>query len=321
MKNKFLKPAGLCMGLLLATTFSCSNEDNLLDINEKQSVNSEIISARTKGRKISGCNNPGGYQIYTTGELPGLSDSSDFINKRAINGQNVDIIRDIDDRTCAYNYSQETRGGIKYGKYRIRSGSNRYDSPLQPRIERATKNVQRKNGNFVSVEGFVRIRSVGDRPSGNNFSQTDTRDKRGTYIMQAKGKHSNQTIGSPDPAIALLVAKRATNGNYNIYREEITVRGGSGSSGRRLIKLKTVPGDQRVKIKMTNGWRTNTTQYVRVTISGTTFNWDVPNTKVRINGQDKFQVGQYAKIRFGAYRCHEGEADIWWSDIRHDFKE
>lgn len=321
MKPKILKPVGICIGLLLATTFSCSEEDNLVEVEEQQSVNTEALSARTKGKQISGCNNPKGYQIYTVGELPGLSDSNDYVNKKAINGTDVDIIRDLDDRTCAYNYSQERRSNVNYGKYRIRAGSNKYDTKLQPRIERATKVVKRKKGNFVSVEGFVRIRRVGGRPSGNNYSQTDMRDLRGTYIMQAKGKHSNKTIGSDDPAIALLVAKPASNGNFNIYREQITKRGGSGTSGRRLVKLKTVPGDRRVKIKMTNGWSTDTGQYVRVTISGTTFSWNVPNTKIEVSKDVfKFQVGQDAKIRFGAYRCHSGEADIWWSDIKHDFK-
>ncbi|WP_147676494.1 hypothetical protein [Algibacter pacificus] len=96
---------------------------------------------------------------------------------------------------------------------------------------------------------------------------------------------------------------------------------GSGTDGRNLVFLKNVPGDQRVQIKMVNGWNTSTRQYVEVTISGSTFSWNVPNTKVTINGIDKYQTGQNAKIRFGAYRCHAGEADIWWSDIQHDFRD
>ncbi|WP_203257162.1 hypothetical protein [Hyunsoonleella ulvae] len=325
MKNYSFRAIYLCLGLLLVANFSCSNDEELLETEQEVSEqeplikNDETLSARTKGNKISGCDNPKGYRIYTVGELSGLSDSDDYVSKTAINGTGVDVMRDLDDRTCAFNYEQEKRGAYEYGKYKLKAGSNEYDN-LQPRIERTTKKVDRKNGNFVSVEGYVRIRRVGNKPSGNNFSKIDMRDKQGTYIMQAKGTHYNKTIGSDDPAIALLVAKAGANGSFDIYREQITKRGGSGVDGRKLVFLKNVPGDRRVKVKMVNGWNTSTRQYVEVTISGSKFSWNVPNTLVEINGTNKYQTGRDAKIRFGAYRCHAGEADIWWSDVKHNFK-
>ncbi len=77
------------------------------------------------------------------------------------------------------------------------------------------------------------------------FWNGDTPNDRddGTYIAQAKGKHTGGG-GSPDPAICLFLAKpvygidgqgRRTQVSFDIYREQINFRGGSGASGRTLV--------------------------------------------------------------------------------------
>lgn len=305
------------MGLLIATTFSCSNEDNLLEINEKQSTNSEVISKRTKGDFIRGCNNPEGRRIYTVGELGGLEDSDDFVSKVAANGTNVDVIRDIDDRTCAFNYSQQKRGDYEYGKYRLRSGSNEYDN-LQPRMERTTLTVRNTTDGFVRVSGFVRIREVGDGTrsiSSNNenniTAQENFSETSGTYIMQAKGTHSGGG-GSKDPAILLLLAKPASNGDFNIYSEQVTKRGGSGADGREVKYITTVKADRRIFVNMTNRFE-NGKQFIEYKIGNVTDTYEVPDSNT--------QKGESAKIRFGAYRCKNGEADIWWNNVTHNHKK
>lgn len=318
MKKTLSKTVNLCMGLLLVSSFSCSNQEDLLESNETLIVdNDESLTARTNGQKISGCNNPKGFRIYTVGELGGLSDGDDYVPKKADNGTNVDIMRDIDDRTCAYNYSQEKRGDYEYGKYRLRANSNSYDN-LEPRIERASLTTRNTTDGFVRVSGFVRIRKVGDGTqtiSDNNQTninnQSNTRESSGTYIMQAKGTHTGGG-GSADPAILLLLAKPANNGDFNIYSEQITKRGGSGASGRDVVFITKVKGDRRIFVSMTNRF-SNGKQRIDYKIGSVRRSFEVPESST--------QKGQTAKIRFGAYRCKAGEADIWWSDITHNHKK
>lgn len=327
-KNQLLNLSKLCFIFIFALSTSCSSDAPLLD-NENalesqeltNAINDENLDGKTRSPKtISGsCDNPRSAdgQYYREYESTDVGAGTDLISKTAINGRNVDVIKFLDDRTCGYNYSQSGTNGI----YRLKANTNKFDSPLQPRIERATRKVDRKLGAFVSVEGYVNVKRVGGRSSG-TFGFNDPRDQRGTYIIQAKGTHANRTIGSSDPAILLIVAKDAGNGTIDLWAEQIIVRGGSTNTGREMKKLASVSKNSRFKLKMTNGFSTATKQYVKIEINNSivhTFN--VPNTKVTINGVEKFQTGQNAKIRFGAYRCHSGEANIEWSDVRHDFQD
>ncbi|GGD04357.1 hypothetical protein [Hyunsoonleella pacifica] len=295
------------------------NIDDTISINEPE-VDTNNLASKKKGKKISACNNPGGYQLYTYGETSSSNtDSQDLVSKTAQNGIGVDVIRFLDDRTCKYNYSQSGNRGI----YRIAAGSNKYDAK-QPRIERATKTVNRKKGNFVSVEGTVKIKRVGNKATG-NYPSNDPRDQRGTYIIQAKGTHSHATIGSIDPAIMLVLAKDKGNGTVDLWSEQITKRGGSSNTGREMKFIKNVAKNTTFKIKMVNGWSTDTKQYVKIYINGRLeHTHNVPNTKItkKENGEDviRFQTGKNAKIRFGVYRCHKGEANIEWSNVKHNFK-
>ena len=308
MKNTILRPISLCMSLLLATTFSCSHDEELLEMEQEQLNIDDTLASKTKGPKSSSgsCDNPNNSREYQWVDVrPQGSNVGDYVPR---NG--VDKITYIDDRSCEYNYEQEKRGRYEYGKYRITSGTNYFDN-FQERMERSTATVSNRNGSYTRVQGFVRIRSVGS-PT-NSASQNSFSDNSGTYIMQAKGTHSNRTIGSKDPAILLLLAKPASNGYFNIYQERITKRGGSGASGRKLEYVTRVRGDRRIFVKMTNGF-TNNRQYVDYKINGVSKRFYVPDTRL---SDGRTQKGQNAKIRFGAYRCKSGQADIWWSDVKH----
>ncbi|SFD27495.1 hypothetical protein [Algibacter pectinivorans] len=308
--------------LLLALIFvysSCSKNEELDSMTQDETISfknlpveeaplentDENNNYRLSGKRTSqACDNPNNYQIYTADEV-GIG--TDFVSKYTTSGVSVDRMRNLDDRTCAYNYSQETRGGINYGKYRLRAGTNPFDS-RQPRIERTTVAVNNNNGAFVRFDGQVRIRRVGD--ANNNLSQTSFGENSGTYIIQAKGTHSGGG-GSVDPAICLIVAKPGRSGYFNLYREEIKFRGGENSSGRKLVPLLEVPADRRINLTMINGFNANGTQYVNTWINGSFFGFPVPDSQT--------QKGLTAKIRFGAYRCKNGEADIWWNNVTHDF--
>lgn len=315
----------------LIISFSCTQEESFDNIENKLiDVESNVkgLSAKKKnptdlGGSRNDCDNPFNSSTgmhYRQYESTDVGAGTDLVSKTAENGQNVDVIKFLDDRTCAYNYSQSGNVGI----YKIAAGSNEFGSTLQPRIERATKTVNRANGNFVSLEGTVKIKRVGNKASG-NYPNDDLRDQKGSYIIQAKGTHSNVTIGSSDPAILLVLAKDKGNGTIDLWSEQITKRGGSGNDGRDLKFIKNVAKNATFDIKMVNGFSSDTKQYVKIYINGTLeHTHNVPNTKitVRENGEDvtKFQTGKNAKIRFGVYRCVKGEANIEWSNVKHDFK-
>jgi hypothetical protein len=341
---KFLKIRALSsifLGLLLVT-YSCQTEDT--EIIEEQvelqdeNVNNDVTDKKASFKTFSGsCDNPsrrnnGQTQYarrYTVGEINGLSDSNDLVSKYATsstsnNPKSVNEIRFLDDRTCSFNYAQSG----SYGLYRLAANSNRFDG-LQPRIERQSKKVDRGANRFTSVEGYVNIRSVGSGDAVRNTAsatianQKDFNEDSGTYIMQAKGRHSNQTEGSPDPAILLILAKpanstRSGGARYNLYAEQITRPGGSGPQGRELVFLKTISGNQDVFIKMVNRFSsTGLTQSVDIQIGKNptlkNYTFRVPNDRGRKRGSD-------GKIRFGAYRCKNGSADIRWKDIKHNYR-
>ena len=98
----------------------------------------------------------------------------------------------IDDRSCYANYKESNVYENTWGIYNITEGSNKFDSFLQPRIERSLPRSQTTGvGSYARFTGTVRILEVGF--TGGFLSQD------GSYIMQAKGKHTGGG-GSPDPA-------------------------------------------------------------------------------------------------------------------------
>ncbi|GGD04353.1 discoidin domain-containing protein [Hyunsoonleella pacifica] len=312
-----LKSLALLLTLIIA--FACSSEEDIsveeTSIEEIQPEKVEIIPVESRL--------PPGENSNSSLTAMGIPTSSPvctgsgtnssriyFVNGEDFNDTGVSKSRELDDRTCKYNYQQRNTGGRKYGVYRIAANSNHIDqirddgSQLQPRIERASRTISETgDGSYVRISGYVTIRRAGHQSS--SLPKSNVNNPSGTYIMQAKGTHTGATN---DPAILLLLAKPNFSGStqvsYDIYSERITVRGGSGSSGRELVKLTTIPANTRRFISMTNGFRANGQQYVDVRIGGTTYPFNVPGN-----------IGLQAKIRWGAYRVKGGEADIWWDGL------
>lgn len=300
----------------LLFTFSCSNEE----YTEDPIVKKEIKILTPTNVEITSVGNQSYFAKATVGRAPCTSEGSnstrDYTVTNDFNDTGVSVSKTIDDRTCAYNYMQAEGDGIRYGVYRIKANSNHIDddradgSQLQPRIERASKTINTTtDGSYVRMSGYVTIHRAGHASS--SLSKSEVNNPSGTYIMQAKGKHDGATS---DPAICLLVAKPNFSGStqvsYDIYREQIRFRGGSGANGRDLVYLTNIPANTRRFIRMENGFRANRQQYVNIRIGGTDYNWDVPGN-----------TGTQAKIRWGAYRCKGGEADIWWDGLSQTFNE
>jgi len=218
----------------------------------------------------------------------------------------------IDDRSCYANYKESIINGTTWGIYNITDSSNNQDAAntLQPRIERSLPRSKETGiGSYARFTGTVRILEVGDA-SGTNDD--------GTYIMQAKGKHTGGG-GSPDPAICLYLAKPVldSNGNqisFDIYREQINFRGGSGASGRTLVFLTNVLKNAETNITLEVGFRqdpTNATKkihYSDATIGGNTFNWNIPEP----------ERGSESGIRYGVYRVKGGRAQIRWANTTYN---
>ena len=213
----------------------------------------------------------------------------------------------VDDRTCYADYFESREGSTTYGNYQIAVNSNHWDTNgLQPRIERSFPRSNSRSGSYVKFNGTFRILEVG---------KTTSDGKDGTYIAQAKGKHTGGG-GSPDPAICLFLAKpvygkdnqgRNTQVAFNIYREQINYRGGSGASGRRLVFLKRVGKGRATSFELQVGFKTvnrKKVHYANANIGGTTFNWNIPQP----------ERGTQSGIRYGAYRVKGGKARIQWAN-------
>ncbi|MDP5229785.1 MAG: hypothetical protein NWQ38_05275, partial [Cellulophaga sp.] len=164
--------------------------------------------------------------------------------------------------------------------------------------------------------GTVRILEVGDA----------TRDgDDGTYIMQAKGQHTGGG-GSADPAICLYLAKPVfgpdANGNqvqvsFDIFREQINFRGGSGAVGRDIIFLTNIKKNVATDIQLEVGFRADPNDaskkihYADAIIGGTAFNWNIPEP----------ERGTQSGIRYGAYRVKGGRAQIRWTNTTYSKEE
>ena len=225
----------------------------------------------------------------------------------------------IDDRSCYANYKESYLFNKRWGIYNITDGSNHMDAAgtLQPRIERALSTSGATGiGSYTRFTGTVRILEVGD---------TDGESNDGSYIMQAKGKHTGGG-GSADPAICLYLAKPVYGtdslGNevqvsFDIYREQIKFRGGSGTAGRDIVFLKNVLKNEQVDIELEVGFREDPdnsgqkVHYADAVIGGEVFNWNIPEP----------ERGTQSKIRYGAYRVKGGRAQIRWTNTTQEKEE
>ncbi|WP_168796668.1 hypothetical protein [Cognatitamlana onchidii] len=244
-----------------------------------------------------------------------LSCSPEFENNST---RNVDVpnsvnVGEVDDRSCYSDYSESTIDGTTWGIYNITDGSNHWDAPgtLQPRIERSLPIANSNVGSFVKFTGDFRILEAG---------YTGTSSQDGSYIAQAKGKHTGGG-GSPDPAICLYLAKPVFGEGadaekqvaFDIYAERILERGGSGS-GREVVLLKRVKKNEVTSFVLEVGFRqdpsdaTKKIHYCDAIIGGTSFKWNIPDP----------DRGTQSKIRYGAYRVKGGRAQIRWANTEHE---
>jgi hypothetical protein len=219
----------------------------------------------------------------------------------------------IDDRTCYANYKETTLYGSDWGIYNITDDSNNQDAAntLQPRMERSLDRSQTTGiGSYAKLTGTVRILEV-----GNINGVSDSND--GTYIMQAKGKHTGEG-GSADPAICLYLAKPVFSGgnqvSFDIYREQINYRGGSGADGRTLVYLTNITKNSETSIVLEIGFRQDPNDvskkihYSDATIGGMSYNWEIPEP----------ERGLQSGIRYGAYRVKGGRAQIRWANTTYE---
>ncbi len=211
----------------------------------------------------------------------------------------------LDDRTCYANYVEIMLDDNLFGFYSIADNSNHKDTNgLQPRIERAlTPRVKPTGGNFSEFSAIYRIEEVGDT---------------GSYIAQTKGKHTGGG-GSPDPAICLFIAQSViTDGevtHFDIYREEITVRGGTlQDGGRQNVYLTRVPKNEDFTFYLKTGFDAAngaiTSHYANAVINGESFDYDIPDP------ERATETG----IRYGAYRVKGGKAKLYIRNTVFNFK-
>ncbi len=227
-------------------------------------------------------------------------------------------VGDVDDRSCYANYKESTVNGIVWGNYNITAGSNNQDTnTLQPRIERSLNRSKSVGaGSYARFTGTIRILEVG--------ATTSDKDD-GTYLIQAKGKHTGGG-GSPDPAICLYLAKpvyetdaqgKSVQVSFNVFREQIKFRGGAGVSGRDLVFLTNIPKNVPTNFELEVGFRedpsdpTQRLHYADAVIGGSVFNWNIPEP----------ERGVESGIRYGAYRVKGGRAQIRWANTTYEKEE
>lgn len=285
----------IALSLVFLTFFSCQKDDDTPDIDQPMIIE---IDSDEDTDPIVDCTEEGTN-----------ADREQDINDPANVGG-------IDDRSCYADYKESFIFDKIWGVYNITDGSNHQDAPgtLQPRIERAlTPNLNTDIGSYTRFTGMVRILEVGDTSGDSND---------GSYIMQAKGTHTGGG-GSADPAICLYLAKPVygidSEGNeiqqsFDIYREQINFRGGSGAAGRDVVFLKNVNKNEQVDIVLEVGFRADPDNpgqkihYADAVIGGEEFNWNIPEA----------DRGLQSKIRYGAYRVKGGRAQIRWTDTTHE---
>lgn len=288
---------------------SCQNEDlqfdtddlfeNIEKIEEEEEEVEEIAFFPGEDTSTSlECTNEGRNTSRTGADIP--------------NSVNVGT---IDDRSCYSDYSEITFDGTVYGVYNITTGSNHMDAPntLQPRIERSLARANKTGvGTYVKFTGTVVILETADTENGT---------RTGTYIMQTKGKHTGGG-GSADPAICLYLARPVYGINsdgervqvsFDVYREQINFRGGSGGNGRQEVFLTNIKKGVPTEIELEVGFRADPTDsskkvhYSDAKIGGEDFNWNIPEP----------ERGTQSGIRYGAYRVWGGRAQIRWANTTY----
>lgn len=294
--------------------FSCQADDDPSEIIEE-----EIVVDPEEEEVVEEEEEIGPYSIYVEDELKGnYSTCTDGKNNSQRN--NADIsnsvnVGTIDDRSCYADYEEVDANGVVYGVYNITDGSNHLDAAntLQPRIERSLARSQKTGiGSYAKFTGTVRILEVG---------KTNSDGSDGTYIMQAKGKHTGGG-GSADPAICLYLAKPVygidSEGNnvqvsFDLYREQIKVRGGSGASGRDIVFLTNIEKGKPTDIVLEVGFRVDPNNaskkvhYADAVIGGVAYNFNIPEP----------ERGTQSGIRYGAYRVKGGRAQIRWANTTY----
>ena len=292
MKKLNINLGTIALLLVFLTFFSCQKEEMMVE--EEISIGEFELETDEDFSEITDCTDEGTNSERET-DIAGPVNTGE-----------------IDDRSCYSNYKQSFIYGKIWGVYNITDGSNHIDAAgtLQPRIERALSVCETTSvGSYTRFTGTVRILEVGNTSSDSND---------GTYIMQAKGKHTGGG-GSPDPAICLFLAKPVYGtdslGNqvqvsFDIYREQIKVRGGSGTAGRDIVFLKNVHKDEQVDIELEVGFRADPDNagekihYADAVIGGESFGFVIPEP----------ERGTQSKIRYGAYRVKGGRAQIRWTN-------
>ena len=154
---------------LLLTNLSCSNEDETINFDENNKSSNIVFSKKNPKSNDNICTPEGNNasRIYT------------FLND--VNKTTVWATSQIDDRTCAYDYTQETFSGRTHGVYKLEAGTNHIDG-LQPRIERALSVCSSTEiGSYTKFTGTVRILEVGDA-SGTNSD--------GTYVQLSNNQRN-----------------------------------------------------------------------------------------------------------------------------------
>jgi hypothetical protein len=257
-------------------------------------LNAQTTASDEDTGSYTTCNSEGENETRTSNDIP--------------NAVNVGV---IDDRSCYANYKETTIDETVWGIYNITHNSNNQDTNgLQPRIERSLDRSQTSGvGSFVKFTGTVRILEVGF---------TDFWFSDGSYIMQAKGKHSGGG-GSPDPAICLFLARpvfgkdkdgKDVQVSFNLYREQIKDRSGR----REEIFLTNIKKNQPTDVVLEVGFREDPNDpskkihYADAIIGDEIFNWNIPEP----------ERGLQSGIRYGAYRVKGGRAQIRWANTTYN---
>ena len=303
---------------VFAGLYSCQDDDDTSEI-----IDEEVVvdpEEEVEEEEEPEPEEVGPYSIYIEDELKGsyttCTDGKNNPDRGAPDIPNSVNVGSIDDRSCYADYEEVTANGVIYGVYNITNGSNHLDAPntLQPRIERSLARSQKTGiGSYAKFTGTVRILETG---------KTTSEGSDGTYIMQAKGKHTGEG-GTADPAICLYLAKPVygvdSNGNstqvsFKLYREQIKVRGGSGSSGRDVVFLTNIEKGKPTDITLEVGFRadpndaTKKIHYADAVIGGKSFNFNIPEP----------ERGTQSGIRYGAYRVKGGRAQIRWANTTYE---
>ncbi|TKD63374.1 hypothetical protein [Flavobacterium sp. ASW18X] len=294
---------------------SCSSADEMPEITQEEIMEEDAVDENRDTEETQG---ESSIIDEDTGPITQCTEAGTN-QERATDIANPVNVGALDDRSCYANYNEITIDNTIWGIYNITTGSNHMDAPntLQPRIERSLSRSQTTGvGSFAKFTGTVRILEVG---------KTDNVGSDGTYIMQAKGKHTGGG-GPNDPAICLYLAKPVYgddgHGNqvqqsFDIFREQINFRGGSGADGREIVFLTNIEKNVPTEIELEVGFAedpndaTKKIHYANATIGGVAFNWNIPEP----------ERGIQSGIRYGAYRVKGGRAQIRWANTTYEKAE